>query len=125
MMSHFLMILDAAAFQTLSRIFRIEVNVTRSGPGQHGASYSTTTNMLANALENEDLTKPDIVYDDILDYVGWHRDYRRPMRLSQRVVPLKAAKPWSWDKLKVPGKNPEGLYNDISDHYPVVADIYF
>ena len=115
------MFLVATAFKTLSRILRIDVNVSVS---RHGGSYSTRTNMLANALENGDPTKPAIVYDDILDYVGWHRAYR-PMLMYQRVVPLKAAKAWSWDKLKVPGKNPDGLYNDISDHYPVVADIYF
>ena len=88
-----------------------------------GGSYSTKTNVMAYA-RSASAAKP-FEYDDILDYVGYRRDFRRPTRMKQRVMLLKAEKPWSWDKLKIPGINPNGIYNDISDHYPVVADFYF
>ena len=99
----------------MNGILKIVVpNVTMSV----GGSYSTKTNLLAKALEYP------IEYDDTLDYIGYRQDYRQPTQMSQKVVLLKGKTPWSWDMLNLLGI-PNGLYNDISDHFPVVADLIF
>ena len=64
-----------------------------------------------------------IEYDDMLDYVGYRQDYLQPTQMSQKIVLLKGENSWSWDQLK--RLIPTGLYNDISDHFPVVAEVIF
>jgi len=106
--------LQPKALRDLSEKLKIVVpNVTMS----LGGSYSTKYNVLAKALEFP------TEYDDILDYVGYRQDYLQPTQMSQKIVHLKGENSWSWDKLKQ--LIPNGLYNDISDHFPVVAEVIF
>lgn len=72
-------------------------------------------------------------YDDILDFIGFRTDCRNPVYAPvQMVLPLKAQNAWYWGYMKgwwdLPGHGwtwNNGYYNDISDHYPVMADFYF
>lgn len=102
------------ALEELNGILKIVVpNVTMS----LGGSYSTKNNVMTKALEYP------IEYDDMLDYVGYRQDYLQPTQMSQKIVLLKGENSWYWDMLK--RLIPTGLYNDISDHFPVVAEVIF
>jgi len=104
------------ALEELSGILKIVVpNVTMS----LGGSYSTKNNVMTKALEFP------IEYDDMLDYVGYRQDHLQPTQMSQKIVLLKGENSWSWDNDKFKLLIPTGLYNDISDHFPVVAEVIF
>jgi len=105
------------ALEKLNGILKIDLGDVTAMSTDVGGSYSTKNNVLAKALEHP------TAYNDTLDYVGYRRDYLQPKQMSQKIVQLKGENPWSWDKLKA--LIPNGLYNDISDHFPVVADFVF
>ena len=70
--------------------------------------------------------------DEHLDYVVLWRNHLQPKRpVLTKTVPLKAAQKWYWRYLDRKGRlesgvnTLDGFYDDISDHYPVVADFEF
>ncbi|KZN62435.1 hypothetical protein N473_19470 [Pseudoalteromonas luteoviolacea CPMOR-1] len=71
-------------------------------------------------------------YNDTLDYVFWHQDYKQPKNNPNMVVHYpKAAKNWYWSYLKGnwnlnSGRYyHSGYYNELSDHYPVQVNFEF
>ena len=110
---------------------KIRVNYTSEDAAESVGSFSTLTNWLAKADYFTHSMPLD--YDDILDYIGFRRDFRRPIFApAQRVLPVKAKQAWFWGYMKgwwnLPDKGwtwNNGYYNDISDHYPVMADFFF
>ncbi|WP_163834797.1 sphingomyelin phosphodiesterase [Spartinivicinus ruber] len=93
-------------------------------------SYSAPTNWHTRA--NAYHFKFSLEYDDTLDYVMARADYRQPKQPAEmEVIPLKASQPWYWSYLRgwwsfASGKQwYDGYYQDISDHYPVIATFHY
>ena len=70
--------------------------------------------------------------DEHLDYVVLWRNHLQPKRpVLTKTVPLKAEQKWYWRyldrqwRLESGVNTLDGFYDDISDHYPVVADFEF
>lgn len=53
---------------------------------------------------------------ELLDYVLYSKTHREPARAESYVLPLRSPTPWTWRK--------EPQFN-LSDHFPVVADMDF
>ncbi|BBN82248.1 sphingomyelin phosphodiesterase [Pseudoalteromonas sp. A25] len=71
-------------------------------------------------------------YNDTLDYVFWHRDYKQPANNPSMAVRYpKANSSWYWSYLK--GRwnlsngqyYHNGYYDELSDHYPVQVNFEF
>lgn len=119
------------AYRKMKELTKISVNFTSVDADKSVGSFSAKTNWLAKADYFSHSSILD--YDDFLDYIGFRRDCRHPVFApSQMVLPLKAQNAWYWGYMKGWWDLPEkgwtwnnGFYNDISDHYPLMADFYF
>lgn len=79
-------------------------------------SFSAKSNKMAKA--NAKYYKFDLEYDDTLDYLMYPKNYAKPaVPPVTKVLQLNASKEWSWNYI--------GEYNDLSDHYPVVAKFVY
>jgi len=119
-------------YEKMLELTKIRVNYTLEDAAKSVGSLSAVDNWLAKAGFYH--SKLPLDYDDVLDYVGCRRDFRQPISApAQKVLPVKAQQAWYWYYIKkVQNKLPnegrvgkKGYYNDISDHYPVVADFFF
>jgi len=94
-------------------------------------SFSGPTNWLAKA----DLyhNKISLSYDELLDYVLQFKDHKLPLQPAwMEMYQLRSDESWYWKYLDrefdIPGvgivkKN--GFYNDVSDHWPVLATFMY
>ena len=119
-------------FKKMLESTKIWVNYTLADAAKSVGSFSAVDNWQAKASYYQSSLTLD--YDDVIDYVGCRRDFRQPIFApAQKVLPVKAQRAWYWEYIKnVQNKLPnegrvgkKGYYNDISDHYPVVADFFF
>ena len=63
---------------------------------------------------------------DHLDYIGWRKDFLQPVVSSPlTVLPIKFLDKMHWDKMATNFPETKGNYRDISDHYPVYAELVF
>lgn len=89
-------------------------------------SFSSSTNWVAKA--NAYSNSFSLSYNDTLDYVMAHQGYRQPNYANMAVIKLKSTSNWYWGYLYGNwgnGIHSNGYYNDLSDHYPVVATFNF
>ncbi|CAB9523443.1 Sphingomyelinase C [Seminavis robusta] len=88
-------------------------------------SFSTSHNMMtkANARANAQSEERN----EVLDYLLIPSEYAQPLGDSAKfdVVPLKAAESWYWSYLDKHWPEKQGMHNDLSDHYPVMATFRF
>ncbi|WP_163833755.1 exonuclease/endonuclease/phosphatase family protein [Spartinivicinus ruber] len=102
---------------------RCQLNYTKSNYG----SFSSSTNWVAKA--NAYYNDFSLFYNDTLDYVMSHNDFKQPLSSSNmEVIPLKSDQSWYWSYLRGSwghGIYSNGYYSDLSDHYPVVSTFYF
>ncbi|MDE1461152.1 sphingomyelin phosphodiesterase [Spartinivicinus poritis] len=100
-----------------------QLNYTQSNYG----SFSSSTNWVAKA--NAYSSGFSLFYNDTLDYVMSHNDYRQPRSTTNmEVIPLKSNQSWYWSYLRGSwghGIYSNGYYSDLSDHYPVVSTFHF
>jgi len=119
------------AYRKMKELTKIRVNFTSHQSMASVGSFSAASNWLAKADYFSHSAPLD--YDDFLDFIGFRRDCKHPVYApAQMVLPLKAQNAWYWGYMKgwwnLPVKGwtwNNGFYNDISDHYPVMADFYF
>ena len=113
---------------------KIAVNYPAKEAKAGVSSYSTKTNWMTKYGERKG-DFPD--YEETLDYIGYRTDFRQPVNAPpMKVLPVKTTKSWYWEEMKGFWNLPDsagkyrkiwkdGYYNDIADHYPVIADFYF
>ncbi|MCF2859132.1 sphingomyelin phosphodiesterase [Pseudoalteromonas sp. SMS1] len=93
-------------------------------------SFSAKDNWFTKA--NAYYFEYNLDYNDTLDYVFWHRNYKQPINSPNMTVRyLKAAENWYWGYLRgnwnLSGGRyyHNGYYNELSDHYPVQVNFEF
>lgn len=75
--------------------------------------------------ESNVLARPGLSSDgsnELLDYVLYSRDHRRPSSSETWILPLRSTAAWAWTRQR---KAKTTWMNDLSDHYPVVAKYRF
>jgi len=93
-------------------------------------TFSASTNWLTRA--DAYVSKTSIYAEKHLDYVATWSDHLQPIHPAyMAILKLKAKESWYWNYLEgwwVLHEGPyhhDGYYNDVSDHYPVVASFEF
>jgi len=93
-------------------------------------TFSASTNWLTRA--DAYVSKTSIYAEKHLDYIATWTHHLQPIRPAfMSIIQLKAKESWYWNYLEgwwILHEGPyhhDGYYNDVSDHYPVVADFEF
>jgi len=97
---------------------------------QDFGTFSAGTNWLARA--DKYVAGQSLYDEDHLDYIATWKDHLQPVEDAvMSTINLKAEESWYWNYLdgwwylhEGPFKH-DGYYNDVSDHYPVVATFAF